>query len=73
VVASWADDNGVSMREHSADGVAGALHIHEVGVGSSHQALLLVAALLVEDSGVQKVVLDDRHCVITRNTHTKII
>ena len=48
------------MREHSADGVAGALHIHEVGVRGSHQALLLVAALLVEESGVKKVVLDDR-------------
>ena len=49
-----------NVREHSADSLAGALHVHEVGVGSGHQTLLLVRVLLSGDGGVQKVVLDDR-------------
>ena len=48
------------MREHSADGAAGALHVHEVRVGRRDKALLLVGVLLSERGRVQKVLLDDR-------------
>lgn len=49
------------MAEHSGDLVASwALHVHEVGVGALHQALLLVLALLLLRGGVQEV-LGQRH------------
>ena len=62
-VAGGAEDNSVCVREDSGDThAAGALHVHEVGVGGLDKTLLLVGSLLLSDGGVEQVVLDERHC-----------
>ena len=51
------------VREDSGDThAAGALHVHEVGVGRLDKTLLLVGSLLLGNGGVEQVVLDERHC-----------
>ena len=52
----------MSVREDSGDThAAGALHVHEVGVGGLDKAFLLVSSLLLGDGGVEQVVLNERH------------
>lgn len=59
--ASGASDDGLGVAEDDHDGdTAGALDVHEVGVGSLDQALLLVLGQLGSDRRVQKV-LDELH------------
>ena len=61
-VAGAAKDDGVSVGEDSGDThAAGALDVHEVGVGGLDKAFLLVGSLLLSDGGVEEVVLDKRH------------
>ena len=54
--ASDAEDDGLGVREHRRDLVAaGALDIHEVGVGVLDEALQLVLSLLLLGSRVQEI------------------
>lgn len=61
-VAGSAKDDGVSVGEDGGDThAAGALDVHEVGVGGLDKTFLLVSSLLLSDGGVEEVVLDERH------------
>ena len=54
--ASDAKDHGLGVGENGGDLVAaGALDVHEVGVGVLHQALELVLALLIAGARVQEI------------------
>ena len=61
-VARGAEDDGVGVGEDGGDAhAAGALDVHEVGVGRLDKTFLLVGSLLLGDGGVEEVVLDERH------------
>lgn len=56
------------MAKDGGDFIASwALHVHEVGVGALHQALLLVFPLLLFWRGVQEV-LGERHVLVRRSS-----
>jgi hypothetical protein len=54
--AGTAKDDGLGVGEDGGDvEAAGALDVHEVGVGALHKALELVSLLLVLDGGVKEI------------------
>lgn len=64
LLAVAAQDNGLSMREHSGDVPAAlALHVHEERVGGLHQALQLVLLGLNSLDGETEICVKEAHCV----------
>ena len=56
------------MAENRGDFIASwALHVHEVGIGALHQALLLVFPLLLFWRGMKKI-LCERHVLVRRSS-----
>lgn len=56
------------MAENRGDFIASwALHVHEVGIGALHQALLLVFPLLLFRRGMQEI-LCERHVRVGRSS-----
>ena len=63
----------MSVGEDGGDThAAGALDVHEVGVGRLDKTFLLVGSLLLGDGGVEEVVLDKRHFAVFCFSEKKI-